>query len=77
MSTLDQLKEAAEGERLRALPGLGAKSEEKILKALAFKAENPDEGRRLLGAGLPGGKGGFLAAGSSQIGSKVIVCAPT
>jgi DNA polymerase (family 10) len=38
---------------LRTLPGLGAKSEEKILKALAFKAENPDEGRRLLGVGLP------------------------
>jgi DNA polymerase (family X) len=53
VTTLDELKQAAEGERLRALPGLGAKSEEKILKALAFKAENPDEGRRLLGVGLP------------------------
>jgi DNA polymerase (family X) len=53
ISTLDELKAAAEGERLRTLPGLGAKSEEKILKALAFKAENPDEGRRLLGEGLP------------------------
>jgi len=53
VTTLDELKAAAEGERLRALPGLGAKSEEKILKALAFKAENPDEGRRLLGEGLP------------------------
>jgi DNA polymerase (family 10) len=36
VTTLDELKQAAEGERLRALPGLGAKSEEKILKALAF-----------------------------------------
>jgi DNA polymerase (family 10) len=53
VTTLDELKEAAEGERLRGLAGLGAKSEEKILKALAFRAENPDEGRRLLGAGLP------------------------
>jgi DNA polymerase (family 10) len=53
VSTLDDLKQAAEGERLRTLPGLGAKSEEKILKALAFKAQNPDEGRRLLGDGLP------------------------
>jgi DNA polymerase (family 10) len=53
IETLDQLKAAAEGEQLRALPGLGAKSEEKILKALAFQAENPDEGRRLLGVGLP------------------------
>src|SRR5436305_2311478 len=53
VSTLDELQQAAEGERLRTLPGLGAKSEEKILKALAFKQDNPDEGRRLLGVGLP------------------------
>jgi DNA polymerase (family 10) len=53
ISTLAELQAAAEGERLRALAGLGAKSEEKILKALAFQAENPDEGRRLLGEGLP------------------------
>ena len=50
ISTLDELKAAAEEERLRVLPGLGAKSEEKILKALAFKADNPDEGRRLYDA---------------------------
>jgi DNA polymerase (family 10) len=53
VTTLDELKTAAEGERLRTLQGLGAKSEEKILKALAFQAENPDAGRRLLGVGLP------------------------
>jgi DNA polymerase (family 10) len=53
ISTLDELKAAAETERLRTLPGLGAKSEEKILKALAFQTENPDTGRRLLGDGLP------------------------
>ena len=53
ITTLDELKAAAEGERLRGLQGLGAKSEEKILKALAFQAENPDAGRRLLGVGLP------------------------
>jgi DNA polymerase (family 10) len=53
ISTLDELKIAAEAERLRALPGLGSKSEEKILKALEFKAANPDEDRRLLGDGLP------------------------
>jgi DNA polymerase (family 10) len=53
VTTLDELKAAAEGERLRTLAGLGAKSEEKILKALAFHAENPDTGRRLLGEGLP------------------------
>jgi DNA polymerase (family 10) len=53
VTTLAELKAAAEGERLRGLTGLGAKSEEKILKALAFQAENPDAGRRLLGVGLP------------------------
>jgi DNA polymerase (family X) len=53
VTTLDELKAAAEGERLRTLQGLGAKSEEKILKALAFQKENPDTGRRLLGIGLP------------------------
>ena len=53
VTTLDELRAAAEQERLRALAGLGARSEEKILKALAFHAENPDAGRRLLGEGLP------------------------
>ncbi|HKI92107.1 MAG TPA: helix-hairpin-helix domain-containing protein, partial [Gaiellaceae bacterium] len=53
VTTLAELKAAAEGERLRALTGLGARSEEKILKALAFRAENPDSDRRLLGDGLP------------------------
>jgi DNA polymerase (family X) len=53
ITTLAGLKEAAAGERLRTLTGLGPKSEEKILKALAFQAENPDEGRKLLGDGLP------------------------
>jgi DNA polymerase (family 10) len=53
VTTLDELRFAAEGQRLRGLTGLGARSEEKILKALAFRAENPDAGRRLLGEGLP------------------------
>jgi DNA polymerase (family 10) len=53
VTTLEDLKSAAEQERLRTLTGLGPKSEERILKALAFHAENPDEGRRLLGEGLP------------------------
>jgi DNA polymerase (family 10) len=53
VTTIDELREAAEAQRLRGLAGLGAKSEEKILKALDFKASNPDEDRRLLGQGLP------------------------
>jgi DNA polymerase (family 10) len=51
--TLDDLKAAAEGEQLRTLAGLGPKSEEKILAALAYQAESPEPGRQLLGVGLP------------------------
>ena len=53
VTTLAELKGAAEQERLRALAGLGAKSEEKILKALAEEPKDPRESRRLLGSGLP------------------------
>src|SRR5918994_3854159 len=52
VTTIAELKAAAEGERLRALQGLGARSEEKILKAIAAdrKVEGPK--RELLGFGL-------------------------
>jgi len=52
VTTLEELKAAAEAQQLRALSGLGARSEEKILKALAAdtKAEGPK--RELLGQGL-------------------------
>jgi DNA polymerase (family 10) len=53
VTTLAELKQAAEQERLRSLAGLGAKSEEKILKALAEEPKDPRESRRLLGSGLP------------------------
>ena len=53
VTTVAELKAAAEGERLRALAGLGAKSEEKILKALAAAPAKGSDGRRLLGDGLP------------------------
>jgi DNA polymerase (family X) len=53
VETLDDLKAAAQGERLRTLAGLGPKSEEKILAALAFQAATVEAGdRRLLGEGL-------------------------
>jgi len=53
VTTLAELKEAAEGQRIRALSGLGAATEAKILKALA-EGEGPSEPRRgLLGKGLP------------------------
>jgi DNA polymerase (family 10) len=50
ITTLDELRKAAEAERLRTLPGLGAKTEERILKALD---EKPQEQRTLLGVALP------------------------
>jgi DNA polymerase (family X) len=53
VTTLEELKAAAEGERLRALAGLGATTEAKILKALAEPPKDARESRRLLGQGLP------------------------
>jgi DNA polymerase (family 10) len=51
VTTVDDLKHAAENEKLRTLTGLGAKTEERILKALAEKKQEPSD-RRLLGDGL-------------------------
>ncbi len=50
ITTLEELRQAAEAERLRTLPGLGAKTEERILKALD---EKPQEQRTLLAGALP------------------------
>jgi DNA polymerase (family 10) len=50
ITTLEELRRAAEAERLRTLPGLGAKTEERILKALD---EKPQEQRTLLAVALP------------------------
>ncbi|HVM17425.1 MAG TPA: DNA polymerase/3'-5' exonuclease PolX [Gaiellaceae bacterium] len=52
VTTLEELRAAAEGERLRTLAGLGAKTEERVLKALAEAAE-AEPVRPLLGHGLP------------------------
>ncbi len=57
VTTLAELEAAAEEQRLRTLTGLGARSEEKILRALAFRAESPEPARELLGAGLPAVQG--------------------
>ena len=51
VTTIDELKRAAEQEQLRTLAGLGAKTEERILKALAEEKREPSD-RRLLGDGL-------------------------
>ena len=52
IETLGDLRAAAEAERLRALPGLGAKTEEKVLAALA-KPKRSLEQKTLLGRVLP------------------------
>ena len=55
VTTLDGLQAAAQDGRLRELPGLGARSEAKILAALAAGAgkKKPAEDRGLLGVALP------------------------
>jgi DNA polymerase (family 10) len=54
VESLDDLRAAAEQERLRALPGLGAKTEERILKELTAPARaSAATGRVLLGRVLP------------------------
>ena len=53
VTTLDELRRAAEQQHVRTLQGLGAKSEERILEALA-KGFGPEPQRRgLLAQGLP------------------------
>ena len=53
ITSLASLKAAAEAGRLRDLSGMGAKSEEKILKALEAGIGEQAEPRRLLGMALP------------------------
>jgi len=53
VTTLAELKAAAEGERLRALSGMGAATEAKILKALGAGQGAVEPRRGLLGVGLP------------------------
>lgn len=53
ITTLDALRAAAEEQRLRELSGMGATSEEKILRALEAGAGQQKEKRGLLGRALP------------------------
>ncbi|MGD0167207.1 MAG: DNA polymerase/3'-5' exonuclease PolX [Gaiellaceae bacterium] len=52
LTTPEELRQAAEDERLRTLPGLGSTIEAKVLKALE-RAGEPEEQRVLLGQALP------------------------
>jgi DNA polymerase (family 10) len=53
VTTLEQLREAAEAQRLRALPGMGGKTEENVLRSLAAPAAAEEPHRTLLGRALP------------------------
>jgi DNA polymerase (family 10) len=53
VSSLEELRAAAEAERLRSLPGLGAKTEEKVLRHLEKPREAVPAPRALLGRALP------------------------
>ena len=53
VTTLAELKAAAEGERLRGLAGIGATTEAKVLKALNEGQGAEEQRRGLLGKGLP------------------------
>ena len=53
ITTLAELKEAAETQRLRTLTGLGPKVEENVLKALKEQSKKKAPARPLLGSGLP------------------------
>jgi DNA polymerase (family 10) len=53
VSTLAELKEAARAQRLRTLPGLGAKLEENVLKSVGRKRKAEGPPRTLLGRALP------------------------
>ena len=52
VTTLDELRDAASSQRLRALRGLGAKTEERVVEALS-KQTSKEPVRPLLGRGLP------------------------
>ncbi len=53
VSTVGELRAAAEQERLRTLAGLGPKIEENVLRALADQGKPKPAARPLLGQGLP------------------------
>ncbi len=53
ITTLEGLKQAAESEQLRTLSGLGPRSEENVLKALAEEKRETGPERALLGMALP------------------------
>jgi len=53
VTTLAELKDAARAQRLRTLPGLGAKTEESVLKAAGRKKKVAGPARTLLGQALP------------------------
>jgi DNA polymerase (family 10) len=56
IETIDQLREAAEAQQIRTVPGFGAKAEEKILAALAAGADGSVQPRLLMSVARAVGK---------------------
>jgi DNA polymerase (family 10) len=65
VSTLEDLREAAEGERIRGLKGLGPKAEENVLASLGRLKEDGPRERLLLSAVMPVAEG--LAAALREL----------
>ncbi len=53
ITTLEELRHAAESQQLRVLPGMGGKTEENVLRALAAPAAAEEPRRTLVGRALP------------------------
>jgi DNA polymerase (family X) len=73
ITTVDDLRSAAEGQQLRVLTGLGAKSEEKILAALAAPAAVEGPRRALLGTTLPKLRGVVEVLAAHEASDKVSI----
>jgi DNA polymerase (family X) len=56
IASIDELRRAAEEERLREVPGFGAKAEENVLRALAADVDGSSRGRVLLSRALAAGE---------------------
>ena len=70
ITTLEGLREAAEAEQLRTLSGLGPRSEENVLRALAEAKQEPGAGpgaaRRRAAHAAGSGRGAACAPGGDQ-----------
>jgi DNA polymerase (family 10) len=69
IETIEQLRDAAEAQQIRTVPGFGAKAEEKVLAALAAGADGSVQARVLLSTALEVGNeivDGLRASGAAE-----------